>query len=360
MREHSSNTGAVVTLSRAALVIGLLLSVAVAALIGRHVHRVSTERAIVSFVKERGGWIFPDDPTWWPPRENIFAIGLDDTATTDEDLHVIARTPELVSLDLTNTKVSDEGIKTLADAVERMPANRHGKWLVTLGLGDTAVTDAGLTDMARLRFVESLDLSGTAVTGEGLATLSQLPQLRDLYLNRCQLGANDMLALKRCSQLRFLALGDRDIAEDEFQNIVDLRLEGIALGKTNITDEMVARLRDLERLQLFSTPITDGAVQALAGAPNLQVLDLSDTAISDASTQWLVQMPNLEYLHLEGTKFTDAGLLALAPAPDLGYVSLRRTSVTAGGAEAFKQLRIKLGKRPYITVHSGAVPGQEF
>ncbi|BCX49746.1 cytochrome c [Haloferula helveola] len=85
----------------------------------------------------------------------------------------------LVSLDLSGTTVTDEGLRSLAGAEK----------LRMLRLSETGVTDAGLDAVAGMVELESLNLYGTAVTKDGVMKISELPKLRKLYLWQTQVDA---------------------------------------------------------------------------------------------------------------------------------------------------------------------------
>ena len=78
----------------------------------------------------------------------------------------------LAQLDLSGTKVTDAGLKPLADL---------GK-LVRLDLHNSAVGDAGLAHLKGLANLGYLNLYGTQVTDAGLAHLTSLKKLGGLYL----------------------------------------------------------------------------------------------------------------------------------------------------------------------------------
>jgi YHS domain-containing protein/uncharacterized membrane protein len=95
------------------------------------------------------------------------------TNFTDDALARLApASPNLRWLDLSGTAITDAGLTNLA----AMP---H---LTRLHLSRTRVTDAGLPNLAPLAELESLSLYGTTVTDDGLANLAKLPRLKQLYL----------------------------------------------------------------------------------------------------------------------------------------------------------------------------------
>ena len=73
----------------------------------------------------------------------------------------------IVSVDLSNTAVTDAWLKCLGDLVP----------LQSLDLHNTKVTDAGLMHLKGLKNLQSLDLALTKVTGAGLECLHNLRTL---------------------------------------------------------------------------------------------------------------------------------------------------------------------------------------
>ena len=79
-------------------------------------------------------------------------------------------------LDLGRTRVSDSTLATLASLPN----------LTRLHLEQTPITDAGLTHLKGMQFLEYLNLYGTTVSDDGLQNLADLPSLRALYLWQTQ------------------------------------------------------------------------------------------------------------------------------------------------------------------------------
>jgi uncharacterized membrane protein len=75
-------------------------------------------------------------------------------------------------LNLAGTKTTDAGLSQLAKL----------KHLTRLHLDNTAITDKGLQHLKNLQYLESLNLYGTKVSDEGIQQLAGLKNLRKLYL----------------------------------------------------------------------------------------------------------------------------------------------------------------------------------
>ena len=92
---------------------------------------------------------------------------------TDTSLPALAGiAPQVLWLDLGNTRISDGGLA----AVAKLPN------LTRLHLQHTSVGDGGVALLAALQRLEYLNLYGTAVTDQGLVPLSSLKRLRALYV----------------------------------------------------------------------------------------------------------------------------------------------------------------------------------
>jgi hypothetical protein len=96
-----------------------------------------------------------------------------EAATGDKELAELAPlVGHIAWLDLSRTKITDGGLKTLSGAAR----------LVRLDLHGTALTDAGLGALKEAKELRYLNLYGTAVGDAGLAELEGMTLLEDLYL----------------------------------------------------------------------------------------------------------------------------------------------------------------------------------
>jgi len=99
-------------------------------------------------------------------------------ACNDETLAQLSPVSSLiVDAELSRTKVTDHGVQTLA---KNFPNLRF------LDLSYTAVTSAGMKEIARLDKLESLNLTATKVDADGVAELRSKPNLKKLYLFEAQ------------------------------------------------------------------------------------------------------------------------------------------------------------------------------
>lgn len=316
---------------------------------------------------------------------------------SNESLRHLAALSQLQMLDLSRTRISDEGLADLkpfthlsvlylpagitdraAAVLAAMPSLRE------LGLDQTRLTNRGLSDIARLPALEMLDLSSTRVTDKGLTVLQKMPVLRrltlgslitdagashlsklktlqDIDVSQTQMGEKGLAALALLPRLRSVSLG-RGVTDRGLSRLAaSSSLKALDLSRTPVTDEgvkCVARIRTLEELALSQTGVGDQSLGALAQMPELRILDLSDTKVTSAGLASLAHLAKLEVLSLSWRKLTQDDLLGMAwlkqvktivlngvPLPESTMAKLRRLNpaqavagLAAGGRRDTRQM----------------------
>ena len=135
-----------------------------------------------------------------------------------------------------------------------------------------------------------------------------------------------------------LANGDRkevtSMPEGSFQ-IIRVSLH----GKRNITDQDLARLSGLKRLEaieLDGTPATDKAIEILSTLSNsesIQWLNIGGTRITGAALAHLAKLSHLRQLDIAGTRMDDVELAQLPNLSSLESLSLQDTPITDGALQ---------------------------
>lgn len=167
------------------------------------------------------------------------------THITDRSCSWIAKMKELCELDLSNTLVTDAGIRRL----------RRLKNLRSLDLSCTRITDKALSTLACLDQLEELDLSYTLVTDDGMRLLAPLPRLKRLALNGTLVGDGGLARLAGKDSLMELTLRHTRISD-----------RGAGTFRT---------LRNLEILDLQGTKVTEASKEILRRLPCLTELRAS-------------------------------------------------------------------------------------
>ena len=282
-------------------------------------------------------------------------------------------------------------IERLGGKVERDPAGR----IVAVDLRGAWVNDVEMIELARLPDLERLDLSHTRISDEGMLNLKPAPKLRDLKLFYCEwITDQGMTAIKGWKHLKRLDLrGTRisdgtleivstfpglealDIAHTEvtdvgLENLITLvNLKELAVGRGRLTNSGLAALRMLPTLTHLdlggsrATPpdspggrgsgavIPDETLNAIAALKDLRVLYLGYSAISADGLRVLGALENLEKLGLQGcSRVNDAALAELANWKSLRYLDVQEAPVTEKGLELLR--KAKSG----IKILSGGAP----
>ncbi len=157
-------------------------------------------------------------------------------------------------------------------------------------------SQAFMADLTRLPQLSSLDLSFTDVTDDGLAHLKELTSLSELDLMHTRITDSGLAHLKGLSNLSCLRLGDGFIAaglrvEESLKPLFDL---------PPITDAGLAHLEgltNLAELDLSGTEMTDAGLVHLKTLANLRIIDLRGTRVTDAGAKELQRaLPRLKII----------------------------------------------------------------
>lgn len=123
------------------------------------------------------------------------------------------------------------------------------------------------------------------------------------------------------------------------QNIMEVS----AVNAPGFSDGQMSMLTTLSEqivwLKLGGTKITDAAAAEIGQLKNLNKLHLEYTSLSDVGLSQLKNLPYLEYLNLIGTKVSDAGLQSLVGIKSLKNVYVWKSAVTKEGIAKLKKAR---------------------
>lgn len=267
----------------------------------------------------------------------ITAINFRASWVTDGDLRGLAKFPALTSLDLSLTRVTDQGmqeLRTLPGIVELnlrfaeyvtdegLAAIKNWRKLKRLVLHGTKVSDTALEHIAGISSIETLDLGSVMLTDVALERLTVLPNLKALTIGGNELGDAGLQALRQMPGLTFLDLSGRQGTDS---NVWAISMSDVGL-------EAILTLTQLRELRLGCTSIgvgVEGArfatvsamsvtprwLEMMKGLPKLQRLRLQGCdRVDDSAIPLLASFPSLEELDLKGTAVTDRGLKTLQSA----------------------------------------------
>ncbi len=306
--------------------------------------------------------IYLADPSWahnlakLQNLEELIIHGYDDYRLKDEEIvPLLKQLPKLRSFGAPGAVVKQ------LDAWPQLPLSR-------LNISHSSVNDA---DMAVLveKFPElkSLDLQATEVTDAGLAVLHRLPQLESLLLAENRVTPQSWEVLQQYAELKEISVGlgrtpqrplsrplhlfeDHEqafevdilprpiasLAAPTAERIAEIR-SGLASGDAFAADPSDVRLTPAQSLHLdalgeFPNVIIaklwdtylddDGVLEIVRAFPNLESLDVSNTWITDEGLAHLASLANLRQLSLGGTRITSVGLNSLSGLSNLQFLEL--------------------------------------
>lgn len=258
---------------------------------------------------------------------NLLDIDLANTKITNDELSSLAKLKALKVIDLSGTGISTQGIEHLKDLSQ----------LEELNLKDTKIDNNSLAVIAGLRNLQKLYLDNTAITGSGLATLKEMQSLRVLSLTNTKIDNDSLGELEKLSKLDSLFLDDTNIGDTGLAHLSHFEeMRVLSLDSTPISDNGLVHLAGLTKLQtlwLAKTRVSDSGLQHLGKLSSLTILSLAKTRVSDLGLQYLKDLSNLRELILEDTDVTGRGFESLKGLVNLREIWARRAKITDVGLE---------------------------
>jgi Leucine-rich repeat (LRR) protein len=272
-------------------------------------------------------------------KGEIVAISLRGSWVNDAELLDIARFRKLERLDLSHTRITDEGMHNLSAATglrelnltyaeqitdQGMRAIRNWTMLRRLDLRGTRISNGTLEILGHLPHLEALDVANTQITDNGMDLLIALANLKELSLGRSRVGEADLSFLRMLPSLTILDLsGARPVPPD--MGAAKRRPKPPIPVMPVKTIEALAELKNLRTLKLGFSGISAADLKTLHVLDNVEKLGLEECPrIDDAAVRELIQWKGLKYVDLQATKVTAQGLERLRKAKP-GIVILSNT-----------------------------------
>jgi len=271
----------------------------------------------------------------------VTGVDLRSTWVTDTDLRRLARLPHLTHLDLSLTRITDQGmqeLKSLTGIVdlnlrfaeyvtdEGLAAIKSWKKLKRLNVHGTKISDTTLDHISGITTLESLNIGSAMVTDVGLERLSSLPNLKELTMGGNELGDAGLQALRQLPGLTYLDLSGRQGT--------DSNVWTISMSDTGL--DALLTLKELRELRFGCTSLGVG----IEGTRFATVSAMSVTA------RWLERMrafSKLERLKLQGCdRVDDDAMQVLASFPGLQEADLKGTAVTGNGIAILRAAKPKI------------------
>ncbi len=249
----------------------------------------------------------------------ITAVNLRASWVTDGDLLELARLPQLQRLDLSRTRITDQGLSYLKKVSTLREVNlsyaekigdpahaivKEWKQLTRLNLRGTVIADETAAAAATLPNLEALDIADTIVGDPGMEALSLAPKLKELSMGSIRMGELGYQSLRQFTGLRLLDLsGNRPLSAPR------ISVRGL---------EAIASLKQLRVLKLGHLRFPAKNFPVLKALENVEQLGLEFCPeINDDALPHLAGWKSLRWVDLQGTKVTAEGVAALrAQRPD--------------------------------------------
>jgi internalin A len=261
----------------------------------------------------------------------VVAVSLRGTWVSDTELLDLIRLPKLERLDLSHTRVTDEGLLSLKPAAQiqdlnlfyaeqitdqGMAAIKEWKQLRRLNLRGTRIFDGTLAIVSGLTQLESIDIAYTQFTDNGLDALVPLTHLKELSIGRSKLGKNALQVLRLLPTLEYLDLGGPHPGPDGYRTTAGTPMDEDVPRATS-------ELKQLRVLKLSYSQIRADGLRVLASLDQVSKLALTGCPrVDDSALAELAKWKSLKYLDVQETNVTEQGVEQLERAKP-GIVILR-------------------------------------
>jgi internalin A len=233
--------------------------------LGWVIHRARVQREAVAAIRKAGGqvaynwewknghWVLRGGKPLTPnaPRWLVHTLGIDffghvalvNISLPDDPDEVFTHIGQLEGLEdllLSGSPPSDAALVHL-NGLHRL-RNLEINW--TQHPNNARITDAGLSQIAKLINLEQLSLAYTQITDAGLAQLERLKRLEGLSLEGTQVTDAGLVHLKGLTRLTYIDLSRTRVSDEgllQLSGLTNLKIGYVM--KTGVTDAGVEKLR---------------------------------------------------------------------------------------------------------------------
>lgn len=195
-----------------------------------------------------------------------------------------------------------------------------------------------------------LDMFAGKDGDQALEDISRFEQVQALHFELSEVSKVGLSTLARLPNLEWLDMGSCKADRGDFRELAQCKkLVYLNLGSSNVSDaslRAIAQLENLKELYLFAAPISDQGIKELARLKKLEILSLEGDLdpkrrdeISDVSLKALVGLKHLKSLSLHATAVTDEGMKYLAGHEHLESLTLTLTRITDRGLDELAGLQ---------------------
>jgi len=268
----------------------------------------------------------------------VVAIDLGTTWVSDDEMLDLLALPLLERLNLSHTRISDEGLLRLKPAAQIQELNL---------LYAEQITDLGVSAIKQWRRLKSLNVRGTRIADETLALVGALVQIESLDIADTNITDNGLDNLVSLTKLKHLALGRNRLSDESLSGLrVYSTLESLDLGGPRSTNR--------NQRGRVSAPMKPSLVAAIADLKELRTLRLGYSDIDEGGLRGLAVLEKVEKLDLGGCRrVDDKALKVLDSWKSLKFLNVQDTAVSSVGVASF------LAAKPGVQILSGPFTGEK-
>ena len=280
---------------------------------------------LLSFVSRRS--------SWQGKIKSLKRLDVCYSAVRDSHLSRLTNLPALEELNFDSCPISDWSVSHLAD-------NDVVPNLVSLDLADTDLSDLGMMKISKFKKLKRLSLFYCNLSNSSLKHLSSLSNLETLNLDSRDIGDAGLFHLRSLKNLKSLDVFSGRVTDYGCAHIAHIKsLCSLELCGGVVTDNGCATLATLENLVTLNLSqnerITNRGAAALAALSKLKTLNLSNTQVNSGALIHFSDLKNLQSLAMygcQGMEDTDNDMLYRLESglPNLKCVRLNNESVEDG------------------------------
>ncbi len=267
-----------------------------------------------------------------PTQKDLHFLSLDRAPISDTGIGCLRNLHDLLELHLDKTGLTDRGMDFLGEI----------KSLKNLSVKGTAITDLGVRAISSLG-LRSLFLSNTKVTDEALKSVAGMKQLQRLSLGSCrQIKGEGLKYLADLPTLQYLDLENCYLNSAGFAALGQLKhLIALEFGYTGVTTggiKVLSGIQTIEYLNLNGARVEAAWIPILGKMPRLRSLVFNAAVIDPKALAMMPEhMPFITQLQFRYTKLNDKMIAPLSQLKYLQFIDLERSGVTKVAAERLQR-----------------------
>ena len=208
----------------------------------------------------------------------LYSCNLDDKDVPDI-LDYLSKYPKFYDVDLSNNKITDEGMRLLSSA----------KSIHDLYMDSNKLTTQGISYFSAMK-LDFLSLYRSNVDIEGARILAKINSLSQLFIDDNQIGDAGAIELSKSKSLRGLTIENNNIGYDGASALAKSKiLRWLSIGNNHIGNAgaiALASNNTLDSLEVNNDDITDEGAIELAKMP-LRLLNIKHNNLSPSTIEYL-------------------------------------------------------------------------